>query len=450
MGLTFLSVGAAELKTKWYGESAQRVQQAFEEASRRLPCLLFFDEFDAIAGDREDNQGQEDRSVVDQLLRSLEAFRGVDGLIVMAATNDIDHLDPAVIRPGRFDLHIRVNYPDQESRKAILATRLGKLACGDIDLDLVARRCKGRSAAAITGIIQSAALDAFRGRVEGDGQAVITTAGLIDAITRLGGKDRPAVAEWNWNDLVLDPNTKAELQEIQAFIEHPSLAGAFGIDAPAGLLLYGPPGTGKTTIAKVLAAETHASFYPVTGADILSKWVGESERNIARLFARARENRPSVIFIDEIDALFPRRGLATNDGYQAGVVDQFLGEMDGMGGQDGVFIIGATNRRDILDPALLRGGRLSRQIEIPLPDRSARLELFRLNTARMPLRGVDLDALADGTEGLSGADVKALCQEAAMLAAMRVARSGATERTILDGDFRQALAITAQQRKRHV
>jgi transitional endoplasmic reticulum ATPase len=216
---------------------------------------------------------------------------------------------------------------------------------------------------------------------------------------------------------VLPAGVKEELQQVVALLRNPDLARSLGIDPPTGVLLSGPPGTGKTTIAKVLAAEAGCSFYPVTGADVTSMWLGESERSIARLFDRARENRPSIIFFDEIDAIAGTRGEW--GGYDR-QINQLLAEIDGVSGQKGVLVVGATNRPDQLDPALLRGGRLSRRIEIPLPDRDARLTLLRLFTATMPLGGVDLEALARQTDGLSGADLKALCQQAAVEALTRV------------------------------
>ena len=228
------------------------------------------------------------------------------------------------------------------------------------------------------------------------------------------------VEHWTWESLILPPAIKAQLQQLQAVIEDPESARRFGVDPPTGLLLAGPPGTGKTTIAKVLAAQARCSFYPISGADVMSKWVGESERNIRQLFERARENRPSIIFIDEIDAVAGRRGeVQVHDSH----VNQLLAEIDGVSGQRGVFLIGATNRPDQLDPAMLRGGRLSRTIVLGLPDQNGRLAILRLNTARMPTVAVHLEELARDTEGLSPADLKALCQEAA-LAAMARARDG--------------------------
>jgi SpoVK/Ycf46/Vps4 family AAA+-type ATPase len=241
------------------------------------------------------------------------------------------------------------------------------------------------------------------------------------------------VEHWTGDSLILPPAIKAQLRQLQAIVEEPESARRFGIDPPTGLLLAGPPGTGKTTVAKVLAAQARASFYPVSGADVTSKWVGESEGNIRRLFERARANRPSIVFIDEIDAIAGRRGEQdTHDSH----VNQLLAEIDGVGGQRGVFVIGATNRPDQLDPALLRGGRLSRTIMLGLPDAEGRLALLRLNTARMPTVAVRLEEIARETDGMSPADVKALCQEAALAAMTRGSQTDVTH-----DDFTDALEL---------
>jgi transitional endoplasmic reticulum ATPase len=224
---------------------------------------------------------------------------------------------------------------------------------------------------------------------------------------------------------------------LQAVIEDPESAKRFGVEPPTGLLLAGPPGTGKTTVAKVLAAQARASFYPISGADVISKWVGDSERNIRQLFDRARANRPSIVFIDEIDAVAGRRGesLGVHDSH----VNQLLAEIDGLGGQRGVFVVGATNRPDQLDPALLRGGRLSRTIFLGLPDETGRLAMLKLHTARMPTVGVRLDELAAATHGFSPADLKSLAQEAALAAMTRTSQADETP-SVTHEDFVEAVA----------
>jgi len=357
-GLNLMHVSTGDLIGGIVGQSAQNIDKAFQTALQHLPCLLFFDEFDSVAQRRDGTPDQESRRTVNQLLTSLEAHRDERELLVMAATNSIEHLDPAVIRPGRFDRHIRIDLPDADARRAIFEAELDdRPTASEVDLDELVRRTESMTPAAISKIVDTAALEAFRAATETGDQVLVNTKHLLAAIERYGGQDRPTVEHWSWDSLILDPAIKAQLQQLQHVIEDPESVKRFGVDPPTGLLLAGPPGTGKTTVAKVLAAQARASFYPISGADVISKWVGESERNIRQLFERARENRPSIIFIDEIDAIAGSRGeFQVHDSH----VNQLLAEIDGVAGQRGVFVIGATNRPDQLDPALLRGGRLSR------------------------------------------------------------------------------------------
>ncbi|MDQ3874634.1 MAG: AAA family ATPase [Actinomycetota bacterium] len=420
--LNFIHVSTGDLVSSLVGGSSQNIQKAFDTAVQNLPCLLFFDEFDSVAQRRDNTPDQESRRTVNQLLTSLEGSRDERRLLVMAATNSIEHLDPAVIRPGRFDRHIRIDLPDAHARRAIFLTELDDRPTAErLDLDTLVQRTEGMTPAAIEKVVDMAALDVFRKAADAGEQLELDTEHLLSALERYGGQDRPTVERWTWDSLVLPPAIKAQLRQLQAVIEDPESARRFGVDPPTGLLLAGPPGTGKTTVAKVLAAQARCSFYPISGADVMSKWVGESERNIRQLFERARENRPSIVFIDEIDAVAGRRGeIQVHDSH----VNQLLAEIDGVAGQRGVFIIGATNRPDQLDPALLRGGRLSRTIVLGLPDAAGRLAMLQLHTARMPTVAVRLDELARETDGMSPADLKALCQEAALAAMARTGAGG--------------------------
>jgi transitional endoplasmic reticulum ATPase len=433
-GLNLVHVSTGDLVSSLVGGSARNIDKAFETALENLPCLLFFDEFDSVAQRRDNTPDQESRRTVNQLLTALEAHRDERRLLVMAATNSIEHLDPAVIRPGRFDRHIRIDLPDADARGAIFLAELEDRPTGEIDLEELVRRTEGMTPAAIEKLVEMAALDVFKEATETGSNVALDEEHLLSALERVGGQDRPTVEHWTWDSLVLPAPIKAQLQQLQAVIEDPEAARRFGVDPPTGLLLAGPPGTGKTTIAKVLAAQGRASFYPVSGADVMSKWVGESERNIRQLFERARANRPSIIFIDEIDAIAGRRGSIEVHDSQ---INQLLGEIDGIAGQRGVFLIGATNRPDQLDPALLRGGRLSRTIVLGLPDENDRLAILGLHTARMPTVGVRLAELARETDGMSPADLKALAQEAALVAMAREGEA-ATPR-VTHEDFEQAL-----------
>jgi transitional endoplasmic reticulum ATPase len=437
-GMSLMHVSTGDLVASLVGGSARNIEKAFETALQNLPCLLFFDEFDSVAQRRDNTPDQESRRTVNQLLTSLEAYRDERQLLVMAATNSIEHLDPAVIRPGRFDRHIRIDLPDAEARRAIFVAELDdRPAAEEIDLEALVTRTEGMTPAAIAKIVDTAALEVFREATSTGEQLELDTGHLLAAVERYGGEDRPTVEHWSWDSLILPDDIKAQLQQLQAVIENPESAKRFGVDPPTGLLLAGPPGTGKTTVAKVLAAQARASFYPISGADVISKWVGDSERNIRQLFDRARENRPSIVFIDEIDAIAGRRGesLGVHDSH----VNQLLAEIDGLAGQRGVFVVGATNRPDQLDPALLRGGRLSRTIVLGLPDETGRLAMLRLHTARMPTVGVRLDELAAATEGFSPADLKSLAQEAALAAMTRTTQADETP-SVTHEDFVEAVA----------
>jgi SpoVK/Ycf46/Vps4 family AAA+-type ATPase len=439
-GLNFLHISTGDLISRYVGGSASNLKAVFAEAARNVPCLLFFDEFDSIAERRDDGIGEESKRVVNQLLQSLEQWRPVRDLIVMAATNHLDRLDPAVLRPGRFDRHIRVDLPDLLARHSILAAQLtGRPVEYGVDLDDLARRTEGRTPATLARIVEAAALSAFRSSTAQGRPVPITAMGLRQALDGLGGADRPTVENWSWDRLVLDDRVEAELRQIQALIADPDLATRYGVQVPSGVLLTGPPGTGKTTIARVFAAQAGCSFYPQTAADLTSKWVGESEAQVVRLFARARENAPSIIFIDEIDAIATTRS-STGSGVYERTLTQLLTEIDGITEQRGVFVMAATNRPDTIDAALLRGGRLSRTLEIPLPDVGARRRLLTLFTHPMPMSGVDLQALAALTGGYSGADLEALCQRAALRAMLHASTAGSTPAVVTPADFSGALA----------
>ena len=436
-GLNFIKVSASQVY--------RRISDAFRTALENTPCILYFDELDAIARRRDDGVvSGEERAELGELLQNLDAIRKRHDVFVMAATSDLQSLDQAVLRPGRFDRHIRFDLPDGAARKAILKAQLRGRPCDDtLDYDELAERCKGSSAARIKELVNEAALVALHAVAEGGVPRGISQADLHAALEASRAKDRPTVDNWTWDQLILPGATKRELQEVQRLIESPDRARALGIMVPTGVLLYGPPGTGKTTVARVLAAQAKASFYPIKGSDVVSKWLGESEHNLAELFARARANAPSIIFIDEIDALAATRSGGADSGAMDRILDQLLQEIDGLGSSSDVFVLGATNRPDLLDVAVLRGGRLGRHIEIPLPNADERRALLKVFTRSMPLAAdVNADELAAVTAQFSGAGLQALCHQAGVQALLREESA----LSVTAEDFKTALEVHRRRR----
>ena len=418
-GLRYLRFSPADIGSSLVHETASNLRRLFELAARSTPCLLFLDEVDTIAAARDDQPGTDHREVVTQLMNALEEYRALPGLVVCAATNDIDKLDPG-LREGRFDARIHVPLPDPEARREVLALHLRRrdatVRWEDVDLDALAVTTAGRNAAALEQIVTLAAQAALAGERQ------IGQADLLAAARRREGVDRATFEQRvTWDDVVLPDETREQLMDLVNVFVKPDLARSLGIQPPPGILLHGPPGTGKTTIAKAMATEIAASFYERSAADLLSKWAGESEERVARLFAKARSNRPSIIFVDEIDGLLRTRGDGGNH-WEERVVSQFLRELDGLGGGEGVLLVGATNRLDVIDPAL-RQRRLT-PIEIGLPDGAGRLQLLRSLLSGTSLApDVDLRELAVATEGMSGADLKRLRDLAGMKTLGRAARA---------------------------
>lgn len=425
-GMSLLHVSTGDLVEGVVGASGRNVAAVFDAARAARPCVLFLDEFDSIAQRRDAAGHPEERRTVNQLLVALEAVQDDPDVFVVAATNDLDHLDPAVIRPGRFDRQVRVDLPDHDGRRAILQVHLARRPSTEstVDLDAWAARTGGWSAADLSQLVEDAAMRAFRDAATSGDEVHVGPAHLEAALAERGGRDRPLVEHWSWDDLVLPADVLGELRQLEALLAEPELAAQLGVEPPRGILLAGPPGTGKTTVARVLAAQARCSFYPVSAADVSSRWHGESERSVQRLFERARAHRPSIVFVDEIDAIGRTRGRTAGSGTGDRQLTQLLAEIDGIASSDGVLVVGATNRPDVLDPALTRGGRLARTIELPLPDEALRLALLTRMTARMPTVGVDLARVAAATDGLSGADLEAICQQAAIHALVRVRGAG--------------------------
>ncbi len=445
--LRFLSVSGGDISADGLmGVAEQKIRSVFRAARDHAPCLLFFDEFDSMAGRRGAGGGNEQhvKQVVGTLLREIEEVRKTPGVIVMAATNEIDSLDPALIRSGRFDARIRVDNPDAEARRSIFQARLRDVPHdASLDLDRLVRETEGRSGADITALVESAKLAAVR-RGTGAGRPAVSTVDLEQALRSGRGREAPTLPAVSWEEVILPEETKAELRQLTRILTDPGRDEFRGLKRPSGALLYGPPGTGKTTIARAIASEIRGgvSFIAVKGSDLVSKWVGDSEKHVRDVFARARANAPCVIFIDELETILPKRGEGADSSaaHREGLLTEFLQQLDGLDSVPGIFVLAATNHPDRIDPAVLRGGRIGRRIEIPLPGLTEREALLRLHTREFDLAGdVDLAALARMTERASGADLEALCQAAGETAYAR----GEGPRAVTNDDF-----LTVLRRRR--
>jgi transitional endoplasmic reticulum ATPase len=436
--LHFLRVPLEGAVGRYVGGAPDAMQRLFQEARSKTPSLLFFDEFDAIAHKRQDAAALHELQMVDALLQQLDAHRETPGLLIVAATNRFEDLDPAVVREGRFDYKVKVDNPDLEARLAILRAQIrGRPRARRLRFAELAQDLEGFSAAQIRSIVDEAALAAL------EDDRPIRDEHLRGAYRAHVMASRYGGAKLGWNELILPADTKRKLQLIEQVIENPQIVRQLGITPPSGVLLAGPPGTGKTTIARVLASETDASFVAVNAADIFAKWLGESEQRVKELFARARAQVPAIIFIDEIDAIAERRGEADSAGDHArnAVVNMFLTEMDGLDSSARVFVIGATNRPELLDEAILRPGRLGERIEIPLPDVAGRKAMLELFTKKMQLAAsVNLEQLAAQTEGATGALLKGLCTLAGRNALVRALDA----RGIATAVSNVALAVTQE------
>ena len=429
----FIAINGPEIMSKFYGESEQRLREIFKEAEENAPSIIFIDEIDAIAPKRDEVAGEVERRVVAQLLALMDGLSSRGQVVVIAATNRPNALDPALRRPGRFDREIEVPLPDKQGRLEILQihTRHMPLA-DDVDLEMLAEITKGYTGADLAALVREAAMHALRRYlpeidieeeripVEVLEKMVVKMEDFMAAfreITPSGLREiQVEIPEVHWDDIGGLHEAKQELREtVEWPLKYPHAFARLGIKPPRGILLFGPPGTGKTLLAKAVATESGANFIAVRGPEVLSKWVGESEKMIREIFRKARQYSPAVVFFDEIDAIASVRGTEIGSRVGERIVSQLLTEIDGISDLSDVVVIAATNRPDIIDPALLRPGRLEKLIYVPPPDLEGRIEILRIHTRNVPLaEDVDLEELARRTEGYTGADLAALVREAAM------------------------------------
>jgi len=430
----FTSIGGPEIMSKFYGESEERLRDIFKEAAENAPSIIFIDEIDSIAPKRDEVTAETERRVVAQILALMDGLQTRGKVVVIGATNRPNALDPAIRRPGRFDREIEIGIPDKEGRLEILQIHTrGMPLADDVDLVQLASMTHGYVGADLAALTREAAMRALRKilpNIDLEAQTIpidvlnslqVTMTDFMDAYREMQPSTlREVILETpniKWEDVGGLEGPKQELMEtVEWPLRYAALYKHMNAVPPKGILLYGPPGTGKTLLAKAVATESQANFISVKGPEFLSKWVGESEKAVRETFRKARQAAPCVIFLDEIDAIAPVRGTSSDSGVTERVISQILTEIDGLEALHNVVVRAATNRPDIIDPALLRPGRFDRLVFIGPPDLEARKEILRIHTKGKPLeKDVDLDKLATKMANYTGAEIAAVCNEAVML-----------------------------------
>jgi len=454
-GAKFYVINGPEIMSRWYGGSEENLRKIFDEAEKNAPSIIFIDEIDSIAPKREEVKGEVEKRVVSQLLTLLDGLKSRGKIILIGATNIPNSLDPALRRPGRLDREIEISVPGKDGRKEVLQIHTrGMPLAKDVDLLNISEVTYGYVGADIAALCKEAAMYALRrilpeiGSIKEDKplpqeilkKLIVTALDFQNArkmVQPSGMREvLMEIPDVKWNDIGGLDEVKQHLKEsVEWPLKYPTSFNRIGIRPPKGVLLYGPPGCGKTLLAKAVANESGANFIYIKASELLSMWVGESERHIRDVFRRAKQVAPSIIFFDEIDSLAPRRGTDLGSQATERVVSQMLAEMSGLEELNDVVVIAATNRPDIIDPALLRPGRFDRQILVPTPDRKARESILKLLTEKMPLSDVNVEEFTDLTEGYSGADIDAICREAGLHAL----RKNIDNDKVSKDDFKKAL-----------
>lgn len=439
----FLSISGPEIMSKFYGESEENLRDIFQQAEENAPSIILIDEIDSIAPKREEVTGEVERRIVAQLLAVMDGLKARGKVVVIGATNRPNAIDPALRRPGRFDREIEIGVPNRKARFEIMQIHTrGMPMSDDVKLDRIADLTHGFVGADLAALTREAAMNAIRRilpeldlevqSISADilSKLVVTADDLTKALREMTPSSLREVfiesPNIHWTDIGGLLDAKQELKEaIEWPMKYPLLFKQTGAKPPKGILLYGPPGTGKTMLARAVATESEANFISVKGPEFMSKWVGESEKAIRETFRKAKQAAPCIIFFDEIDSIAQIRGSDSDSRATDRIISQMLSEIDGLEELHNITVIAATNRPDIIDPALLRPGRIDRLIYIAPPDRNSRSEILKVHTANTPLDGdVDLDTLADDTEDFTGADLASVCNEAMIFAIREFVISG--------------------------
>ena len=439
----FVSIGGPEIMSKFYGESEGKLREIFKDAEENSPSIIFIDEIDSIAPKRNEVQGEEERRIVAQLLSLMDGLNSRGKVVVIGATNRPNSIDEALRRPGRFDREIEIGVPDRHGRMEILQIHTrGMPLANDVDLGHIADKTHGYVGADLAALCREAAMAALRRvlpDVNVDDETIPSevlnkiSVEMNDFLNAMKGLQPSTMREVliekpnvKWEDIGALADAKQQLKEaVEWPLKYGKVFAHMNAKPPKGILLYGPPGTGKTLLAKAVATESEANFISVKGPEFLNKWVGESEKAVRETFRKARQASPCVIFMDEIDSIVPVRGTGGDSNVTERVVSQMLTELDGLEPMNDVVVIAATNRPDMIDPALLRPGRFDKSIYVAPPDKESRKSIFEIHTKGKPMEDdVDLDKLADQTEGCTGADISAICNEAVMTAVRRLVAGG--------------------------